>query len=61
MSKWNGDRKDFIRQIKANGYEHIRTNGSHMIFRNEAGRILPVNLKLNKMVVRRLIKEYELA
>lgn len=53
-------RKDFIKKVRANGYEHVRTNGSHMIFQNAEGRIITVNLKLNKMVAKRLTKEYEL-
>lgn len=53
-------RKEFIRKAKQNGYEHVRTSGSHMIFQNGDGRTMPVNIKLNKMVARRLIKEYGL-
>lgn len=57
---WKGNRRDFVKKVKANGYEHVRTNGSHMIFRNAEGRIMPVNIRLNKMVARRLIVEYGL-
>lgn len=60
MSRWNGSRRDFIAIVEANGYRCVRTNGSHSIFRNETGRIIPVNRNLNRMVVQRLIKEYGL-
>lgn len=59
--EWRGKTRDFVKLVKSNGYEHVRTNGSHMIFRNNEGRIIPVNIRLNKMVAKRLIEEYKLA
>ena len=52
--------RDFVKLVERNGYKHVRTKGSHLIFRNEKGRTLSVNIKLNAMVARRLISEYEL-
>lgn len=53
-------RKDFVRIAQKNGYHLVRTKGSHMIFQNESGRTMAVNIHLNKMVAKRLIKEYDL-
>lgn len=54
-----GKRSDTVamqRRLRANGYEFVRQRGSHMIYRKGNSEIV-VNLKLNKMVKRRLERE----
>jgi len=42
------------------GYHLVRTKGSHYIYKNDDGRTVSVNLRINKMVAQRLIKRYDL-
>ena len=51
--------REFEPILKANGYREIRSNGSHFIYSNGENQIT-VNIKLNRMVKRRLIKENNL-
>lgn len=51
----------FERLLRDNGYYLQRSNGSHFMYRNDnLHRTITINKDLNKMVVRRLIKEYKL-
>ena len=53
--------REFVVILRNNGYEYIRTRGSHHIFENHVShRTISVNKDLNKMVRQRLIKEYHL-
>ena len=54
------DIRIFQRKLRDNGYVLDRIKGSHYIYKNCDGRIIPVNKKLNQMVARRLIREYQL-
>ena len=51
--------KDFQKLLHGNGYRIVRIHGDHYIFHNGEKHI-SVNKHLNKMVARRLIKEYNL-
>lgn len=56
-----GQKSDTVamqRRLKANGYEFVRQRGSHMIYR-KGDHEVTVNLKLHKVVAKRLIKEIE--
>lgn len=48
--------REFIRLLKNNGYNYIRTNGSHQLYRKgNASVVVPIHL--NRMIAQRLIKE----
>lgn len=51
--------KEFKYLLRRNGYEKMRTKGSHSIYK-KGDKTVAVNLKLNPMVCRRLIKENDL-
>ena len=53
-------RERFIKILKNNGYEHIRTKGSHSIYKNSEGNHITVSLNLKSVVYQRLIKENNL-
>ena len=53
--------REFIKKVERNGYKHVRTNGSHLIYQNDEGRTMAINIKLNAIVAKRLAKEYKLA
>ena len=52
--------KGFDEILKRNGYEFIRVKGSHFIYGKEGSNPIAVNKELNKMVMRRLLKENNL-
>lgn len=51
--------KEFKPILKRNGYHEIRSRGSHFTYSNGTNQIT-INVKLNEMVKRRLIKENKL-
>lgn len=51
--------REFRKLLKANGFEEVRSKGDHFIF-SDGGRNLSINKEPNRMVVQRLIKEYQL-
>lgn len=53
------DAKRMGRILRANGYKCVRSKGSHFMYTNGVNTIA-VNLKLNAMVAKRLIKQYHL-
>lgn len=56
--------RKFEKVLIMNGYQYLRTKGSHATYRNESGRIITIPVagtEINACVVRRLIKEYSLA
>ena len=56
--------REFAALLKQNGYRLVRSNGDHMIYRNDAGRTISYNIRghgPNRMVIRRLIREYGLS
>lgn len=54
------DVRKFQRKLRANGYTLHHMQGSHQIYRNENGETLVINNKLNAMVAKRLVKEFNL-
>lgn len=54
--------REFERIMKRNGYSRMaqRGKGSHVVYRNGNGRTLSIGDNYNKMVIKRLIKEYAL-
>lgn len=54
--------REFCRILKANGYLLHNTTGSHYVYKHPiTGKTISINLNLNKMVARRLIKENNLS
>lgn len=54
------EKREFEKLVKGNGYERTRVRGSHQMYQNKEGRTLVIPIRLNKMVMQRLIKEYGL-
>ena len=53
--------REFLPILEMNGYEYRRCNGSHFMFVNTKTRkTMTVNKDLNKIVRRKLIREYKL-
>ena len=52
--------REFAELLIENGYEYTRCKGDHKIYKNKEKTICFNWRKLNKMVARRLIKEYNL-
>lgn len=50
-------KREFTRLLNTNGYEFIRCNGSHFIYKRE-NETITVPKNLNQMICRRLIKEH---
>ncbi len=57
MKAYNG--REFIKILNNNGFRHIRTTGSHSIYK-KGSQTMAVNKNIKQVVIRRLIKEYEL-
>lgn len=55
-------KKEFERLMRINGYvlQRGRGKGSHSIYKNDKGRTLAIGKTYNLMVVKKLIKEYNL-
>lgn len=53
------NRREFERLLIENGYELARCKGSHFVYKKE-NLTISVPKKLNKMIGRRLVKEYGL-
>lgn len=51
--------RKFRKLLKRNGYEYVRCNGDHFIYRKGESTIV-INKDLNRAVAKRLIKQYEL-
>lgn len=51
--------REFQKLLHFNGYEYVRSNG-HLIYSNGKRTISITSNKINKMIARRLIKEYRL-
>ena len=52
--------REFRHILSNNGYTHIRTTGSHMIYSNGERQIVITSKNLNAVICRRLIKENKL-
>lgn len=59
LKQWSG--REFQKILRNNGYEPMRTCGSHVIYKNTYGNTISVPKgEPNKMLTRRLIKENNL-
>ena len=59
----NGDERSYRkirRRLLMKGYHLVRTKGSHCIYKNDNGRTISLNLRINKIIAQRLIKQYDL-
>ena len=52
--------REFVKIVEANGFSFDRQSGSHTIYVNEEGRHISIPLKLQCVIVRKLIKENKL-
>ena len=52
--------REFACLLRNNGYSYDRTKGDHVIYYKEGRHISFTYRNLNRMVVKRLIKEYNL-
>lgn len=52
--------REFVRIVKANGFQYNRHNGDHAIYLNDNGRHISIPTSLNSVIARRLIKENNL-
>lgn len=56
--------RQFEKRLLVNGYHYLRTKGSHATYQNAAGRILTIPIassEINACIVRKLVKEHQLA
>lgn len=55
------NKRDIQRILRNNGWNFHHCKGSHMIYRNDRGQHLTIGTcNCNKMIMQRLIKEYNL-
>lgn len=52
--------REFVKIVKANGFQYDRHNGDHAIYLNDNGRHISIPAKLESVIARRLIKENNL-
>lgn len=52
--------REFVKIVKANGFHYNRHSGDHAIYVNDNGRHISIPAKLESVIARRLIKEYDL-
>lgn len=61
MSTPTYNKRDIHRILKNNGWKLHRQSGSHLIYKNDNGEHLTIGCcKYNKMIMQRLIKQYNL-
>lgn len=53
-------RRRFEQLLNKNGYELVRSKGSHFVYK-KGGDTIVIPLRLNRMIGRRLIKEHRLS
>ena len=53
-------RREFIRLVRQNGFEYVRSRGSHDIYYNKEGRHISIPQTLVDVIARRLIRENKL-
>lgn len=51
---------EFARILKNNGFFFARQRGSHFIYNNSIGKHISIPRKLESVIARRLIKEFNL-
>lgn len=52
--------REFVKLVRQNGFEYIRSKGSHDIYYNNKGRHISIPQTLVNVIARRLIKENNL-
>ena len=52
--------RQFRKILNKNGFLLVRKRGDHFIYKNNNGCTISINLRLNPMVAKRLIKENNL-
>lgn len=53
-------RREFVKLVRQNGFEYVRSHGSHDIYYNKEGRHITIPQTLVDVITRRLIKENNL-
>lgn len=53
-------RREFVRLVRHNGFEYIRSRGGHDIYYNKEGRHISIPHTLVDVIARRLIRENNL-
>ena len=53
-------RREFVKLVRQNGFEYVRSHGSHDIYYNIEGRHITIPHTLIDVIARRLIKENSL-
>ena len=53
-------RREFVKLVRQNGFEYMRSHGSHDIYYNKEGRHITIPHTLIDVIARRLIKENSL-
>ena len=59
----NFKKRQFEKLLLCNGYNYLRTRGSHATYGNETGRTITIPItgsEINACIARRLMKEYNL-
>ena len=52
------ERRELIQLLQEKGYEFVRSNGGHSIYKNiYNGNVQTITLNLNKMIYKRIVKE----
>ena len=53
-------RREFIKLVRQNGFEYVRSKGGHDIYYNNKGRHISIPQTLVDVIARRLIRENKL-
>jgi predicted RNA binding protein YcfA (HicA-like mRNA interferase family) len=58
MKQWA--HREFVKLVRQNGFEYVRSKGSHDIYYNRQGRHISIPQTLVDVIARRLIRENNL-
>ena len=53
-------RREFVKLVRQNGFEYVRSHGSHDIYYNKEGKHITIPHTLIDVIARRLIRENNL-
>lgn len=53
-------RREFVKLVRQNGFEYVRSRGSHDIYYNKQGRHISIPQTLVDVIARRLVRENKL-
>lgn len=53
-------RREFVKLVRQNGFEYVRSKGGHDIYYNKEGRHITIPQTLVDVIARRLIRENNL-